>query len=106
MISEWRRLTFSMDELAIAVMTHLQGAGKITEKDRLGKIAIKDPKIPTVSVTVQRGPDGAAELELNPETLGAVMVAHCIRKKVPLPRHARKSIAVGKDGLVLIVELN
>jgi hypothetical protein len=107
MISEWRKLTFSMDELAIAIMSHLQSTGKIGDKDRLGKITIKDPKSAAVSVTIHRGPDGGSgELELNPETVGAVMMAHCIRKKIPLPRRAKKSIAAGKDGLMLIIELD
>ena len=105
MISEWRKLTFSMDELAIAVATHLKASGKLGEKDRLGKIVIKDPQMPSVAATIQRGAEGSAVLELGPETIGAVMVAHCIRKKVPLPRNARKSIVAGKDGLALIVEL-
>jgi len=105
MISEWRKLTFSMDELAIAVMTHLQATGKLGNKDRLGQIAVKDPNGPTVSVTIHRAPEGTAEIELAPETIGAIMVAHCLRKKVPLPRNARKSIQAGKDGLALIIEL-
>ena len=107
MITEWRKLTFSMDELAIAVLAHLQSTGKIGAKDRLGKIAIKDPETATVSVTIHRDPNGgSSELELNPETVGALMIVHCIRKKIPLPKRAKKSIAASKDALMLIVTLD
>lgn len=107
MITEWRKLTFSMDEVAIAVMSHLLARGKIGDKDRLGKIAIKDPQTAAVSVTIHREPNGgSSELELNPETVGALMIAHCMHKKIPLPRRAKKSISAGKDALMLIVTLD
>ena len=52
MIEENRRLTFSMDELATAVLSYLINTKKMGEKDKLAKIAVNESGDVAVAVTV------------------------------------------------------
>jgi hypothetical protein len=106
MISEWRKLTFSADELARAVMSYLLSTRGIGKDDRLGDIVVKNAPGTAVSVSIfsPSSPD-PREIELKPEVIAALLVAHCIRNKTPLPRRAQKSIAVDGDRLCLMLEL-
>ncbi len=45
--------------------------------------------------------DGKADFEVPIETLGALLVAHCYRRGVVLPRKAEKSVSVEADAVVL-----
>ncbi len=104
MISEWRKLTFSEDELAHAISAYLRVARGIGADDRLGDIAIKDRDNVTLMVTVFSG-TGGRDFELKPEAIAALMVAHCIRAKTPLPKRATKSIALDGDRVSLVLAL-
>jgi hypothetical protein len=104
MIDEFRRLTFSMDELATAVLTYLIASKKMADKDRLGRVVINGSDEVVVTATVHPA-DGRppAEVALGSQILGAVLIAHCIKTKVPLPRRAAKSIARNGDKLALVL---
>jgi hypothetical protein len=105
MIDEFRRLTFSMDELATAVLTYLISSRKMSDKDRLGRVALSGTADNvTVNATVHPADGGTpAEIELSSQILGAVLIAHCIKTKVPLPRRAAKSIARHGDKVALVL---
>jgi hypothetical protein len=106
MINEWRKLTFSDDELAAAVTSYLQAARGMAKDHRLGDITISDPQSGALSVVVY-SPCGSqrSTIELKPEAVAALLVAHCMRTKTPLPRRANKSIAVEGDRLSLVLAL-
>lgn len=107
MISEWRRLTFSMDELATAILQYLVATNKLGEKETLGRVAIGGSEEIQVTVTLKGGENPAGRsLELKSETLGALLLTHCIRSKIPVAKRAKKSIARHEDKLALILAID
>lgn len=105
MISELRKLTFSMNELSAAVQAYLQATRGLKKEDRIAELAIRDPH-GTLAATVYMAARGEPlTIELKPEAVAALMVAHCIRTKTPLPRRATKSIAVDEDRLSLVLTM-
>lgn len=107
MISEWRRLTFTMDELATAILQYLLQTNKITEKESLGKILIVGDDSLQVNATIKGGdkPEGRI-IELKSEILGALLLTHCIRSKIPVAKRAKKSIMKHEDKLALILSID
>lgn len=106
MITEWRKLTFSTDELAAAISTYLQATRGMAKDDRLGDISIADPHNVAVTVTIYPAVGGEpSSVDLKAETLAALMVAHCIRTRTPLPRRATKSIVVDDDRIALVLSM-
>jgi hypothetical protein len=105
MIEEHRRLTFSMDELATAVLSYLITSKKMGEKDRLGKIAINEGSDISVAVTVAPVAGETVNMVLGSQVLGALLIAHCIKRKVPLPKRAAKSIVRNGDRIALVFSL-
>ncbi|WP_119417790.1 hypothetical protein [Desertibaculum subflavum] len=105
MISELRKLTFSMNELSAAVQAYLQATRGVKKEDRIAELAIRDTN-GTLAVTIYMAARGEpTTIELKPEAVAALMVAHCIRTKTPLPRRATKAIAVDEDRLSLVLTM-
>jgi len=101
MIEEQRRLTFSMDELATAVLSYLISTKKMNERDKIGRLAVGEGAEVSVSTTVVM-PNGEQSLvDLGAQVLGALLIAHCIKRKVPLPKRAAKSITRNGDRVAL-----
>jgi hypothetical protein len=105
MIEEHRRLTFSMDELATAVLSYLIATKKMGERDKLGKLAINDGSEVVVAATVVMQGGEQSLVELGAQVLGAVLIAHCIKRKVPLPKRAAKSITRNGDRVAISFSL-
>lgn len=107
MISEWRRLTFTLDELATAILQYLLQTNKIGEKETLGRILIVGDENLQVNATIKGGdkPDGRI-IELKSEILGALLLTHCIRSKIPVAKRAKKSIMKHEDKLALILSID
>jgi hypothetical protein len=55
------------------------------------------------AVTARFG--GAEERQLDSAALGLVLVAYCLRARIPLPRRATKSVRVLPDAVVLTTRL-
>lgn len=107
MISEWRRLAFTMDELATAILQYLVTTSKIGEKETLGKIVIVGDKDLEVAVTVKGGENPAGRtIQLKSEILGALLLTHCIRSKIPVAKRAKKSIIKHEDKLALVLTID
>jgi hypothetical protein len=106
MIDEYRRLTFSMDELATAILSYLITSKKMGDRDRLGRIAVNDAG--DVSVSALAHPvSGVEPIEhtFGSQLLAAVLIAHCIKLKVPLPKRASKAIARNGDRVALVLQI-
>lgn len=107
MISEWRRLTFSMDELATAILQYLVSTNKMVDKESMGRIAIVGDQDIEVSVLVKGGDNPAGRtITLKSEILGALLLTHCIRSKIPVAKRAKKSIAKDEDKLALLLVID
>jgi hypothetical protein len=105
MIEEQRRLTFSMDELAAAVLSYLISTKKMGERDKLGRIAVNDSGDVSVSATVVAQSGESSAIDLGAQVLGALLIAHCIKRKVPLPKRAAKSITRNGERVALAFSL-
>jgi hypothetical protein len=105
MIEEHRTLTFSMDELAAAVLSYLIATKKMGEKDKLGRIAVNPGDEVKVSATLVAVGGEQAQVDLGSQVLGALLIAHCIRRKVPLPKRAAKSLMRKGDLVALTFSL-
>lgn len=101
MIEEQRRLTFSMDELATAVLSYLISSKKMGERDKLGRIAVNEGADVSVSATVVAQTGEQSLVDLGAQILGALLIAHCIKRKIPLPRRAAKSITRNGERVAL-----
>jgi len=107
MISEWRRLTFTMDELATAILQYLLQTNKIAEKESLGRIVIVGDDDVQVQATIKGGPKPEGrQVELPSQMLAALMLTHCIRSKIPVAKRAKKSIMKHEDKLALILSID
>jgi len=105
MIEEHRRLTFSMDELATAVLSYLISSKKMSERDKLGRIAVNEGTDVSVSATVVTQTGEQSLVDLGAQLLGALLIAHCIKRKIPLPKRAAKSITRNGERVALAFSL-
>ena len=105
MIEEQRRLTFSMDELATAVLSYLIASKKMGERDKLGKLVVGDGAEVSVSATVVAQTGEQSLVDLGAQVLGALLIAHCIKRKVPLPKRASKSLVRNGDRVALVFSM-
>jgi len=101
MIEEQRKLIFSMDELAAAVLSYLISSKKMGERDKLGRLTVGEGAEVSVSATVVAQTGEQSLIDLGAQVLGALLIAHCIKRKVPLPRRAAKSITRNGDRVAL-----
>lgn len=105
MIEEQRRLTFTMDELATAVLSYLMSSKKMGERDKLGRIAVNGGAEVSVSTTIVTQAGEQSSQDLGAQVLGALLIAHCIKRKIPLPKRAAKSITRNGDRVALAFTL-
>ncbi len=94
-----------MDELAAAVLSYLISSKKMGERDKLGRIAVKDGADVSVSATVVAQTGEQSPIDLGAQVLGALLIAHCIKRKIPLPKRAAKSITRNGDRVALAFSL-
>ncbi|MES1150837.1 MAG: hypothetical protein ABUL54_03000 [Dongia sp.] len=95
-----------MDELATAVLSYLINTKKMGEKDKLGRITVNENGDVAVAITiVPAGGEAPANMELGSQVLGALLIAHCIKRKVPLPKRAAKSIVRNGDRVALVFSI-
>jgi hypothetical protein len=105
-IEEYRRLTFSMDELATAVLSYLITSKKMNERAKLGRISVNEGSDVAVAVTIVPAVgEPLIKMELGSQVLGAVLIAHCIKRKVPLPKRAAKSIVRNGDRVAIVLSI-
>src|SRR3954452_20295863 len=101
MIEEQRKLIFSMDELATAVLSYLISSKKMGERDKLGRISVNDGAEVSVSATVVAQAGETTLVDVGAQILGALLIAHCVKRKIPLPKRAAKSITRSGDRVAL-----
>lgn len=106
MPSETRRLVFSNAELVQAISEYNQGAGK---KLPAGTVtACKPIDRPELVVRLEILDQRRGEVltvDLTPEVVGAALLRYCMSRKIPIPRHAEKSVQVQGDNIVLAIAL-
>jgi len=100
MPKEVRFIVFSIEEVTIAVCSHLRARAEIPP-DALVRIA-EVRSTPATAVKVARVPRGHGwERWIEDTELAAAMIRHCIQRKVPLPARSQKWLEVRPCGLAL-----
>lgn len=114
MPTEFRRIVFSNEELLDALQAARDMAGgKLPAGRIVGCILSAEPSL-TARLTV--APDGCGPgepigtesgvtVDLDPEFVGAALLLHCRRNKIPIPRNSEKSLQVVGDSLALRISL-
>ena len=108
MITEFRRLVFSTDELckAIKAFDH-QKAPKLPEGE-IDRITVAGE--PEISVTAKMqsagNGDDQTEIELDANYVAAAMLFYCSRCRIPVPKSAQKTLEIEGDSLALSFSLN
>lgn len=96
-----------MDELATAILQYLLSTNKIGDKESMGRLAIVGDQEIEVSVGIKGGDNPAGRtIELKSEILGALLLTHCIRSKIPVAKRAKKSIIKYEDKLALVLVID
>ena len=68
----------------------------------LGKLTVSEGGADvSVSVTVVAQTGESSSIELPAQILGALLIAHCIKRKIPLPKRANKSITRNGERVAL-----
>jgi hypothetical protein len=109
MASETRRITFTTEELVLA----------LTRQRRDDKKPLPESRIRGATVTMENGSgvkvavmlksptsDKLEPLEIRPAEVGAALIKFCSLQKIPLPRKAKKSIAVDNGQVALVLKLS
>lgn len=106
MPSETRKIVFSNNELITAINRHNQ-----VSKNKLPKGMIttcKPLSQPGVAVRLEMLDQESGEsttVDLSPEVIGAALVRYCIAHKIPIPRHATKSVTAEGDDIALTLQV-
>jgi hypothetical protein len=100
MITEERRIRFSKE----AVIEALRQARNLGLPP--GQIAELRPTADGGCAVQIRLADGAAQnVNLSPTQMAAVFIAFARTKKVPVPRHAQKTLVSEGDGIAMVIEI-
>ena len=104
---EMRTLIFSRDEVAQALAEHAeQGGGALPE----GRVVYCQVGCgPDLAMVVKLVPPERAQIQtitLDAEAVGAALIEFCLRRAIPLPRNASRSLQVLGEAIALSLTIN
>lgn len=108
MVTEFRRLVFSSNDMKIAIKTfNKDKARQLPAGDILEYKIIDEPNI-SCRVRVGDVNDSSKDQEVvvDASYLGAALIHHCLQNKIPLPKSAKKNLECAGDGLALSLTIN
>lgn len=108
MITEFRRLVFSSSELEKALKAFsTEKASKLPDGDILGIEIVGAPDIcARVRVGDIHGKSAEQEVVIDADYLGAVLIFHCKRNGIPMPRAPKKTLERVGDRLAISFSIN
>jgi len=107
MITEFRRLVFSNDELKTAIEFFHKEKTPLFVSGEVESVSPEDGDKPGACVRLALpGSTERKELHLDTTQLGAIMLLHLIRIKTPIPRSGHKQIERVGDCLALRLTIN
>ncbi|MGF1610275.1 MAG: hypothetical protein ACFCUQ_12820 [Kiloniellales bacterium] len=104
---EMRTLIFSRDEVAEALTEHAEQGGGSLPRGRV--IYCQVGCGPDFSMVVKLGASERTEIQtvtLDAEAVGAALIDFCLRRAIPLPRNASRSLQVLGEALALSLAIN
>ena len=107
MPSEVRTIAFDQDEVVEALTRYRARKGKPIPHGKIYKFVVEQsPKIRVALAIAVNGEDRLESVQFNSEEVGAALVMHCIKSKVPLPaRGAQKALQVVGGNVCLVVSI-
>ncbi|HVZ01488.1 MAG TPA: hypothetical protein VHA35_18410 [Dongiaceae bacterium] len=108
MASETRRITFTNEELVLALTRQRRDEKQPLPESRIrgAQVSAMDGAGVKVSVMLKSPTGDALEpLDIRPAEVGAALIKFCHLQKIPLPRRAKKSIAVDHGRIALVLKL-
>ncbi len=103
MVTEFRRLVFSPQELQSAVgIFNAEKVSKLPQGKIVDLVVIAEPKLGArVQVNMSADTDDL-EVSLDAAYLGAAMLYQCMRDRIPIPKAPKKTVEQDGDGLALV----
>ena len=104
MITETRQITFSPDELIEAIVAHFRSAKQQLPTGTITSVQLEEAPEITIALVIEAvDAPKPQRLIVRPEAVGAAMISHCKRKRIPIPRSGIKSLIVSGDSIGLVI---
>lgn len=106
-IQEVRRLVLPIDTAVDAVLELDRSNGGTLANARLTQVRVETGEQPGLSLILMQGAGSPAAATQKRYTLAAIAAAaihYCYRARIPLPRHATKSIEMVPEGFQLTIQ--
>jgi hypothetical protein len=100
MISEERRIKFSKESL-IEALRAARGLGLPPGQVLETRVAADGG----CSVQIRTGDGALANADLTPSQMAAVFISFARTKRIPVPRHAQKTLVADGDGIAMVIEI-
>jgi hypothetical protein len=108
MVSETRRITFTNEELVLAVTRQRRDDKQPLPESRIRGATVTQANGAGVNVSIMlqsKTSDALEPLEIRPAEVGAALIKFCNLQKIPLPRKATKSIVADNGHVALVLKL-
>jgi hypothetical protein len=102
-----RQIAFRDAEIFSAIKDYRSRRGEPLPVGSVVGIDVEDA--PDVTATIRIAQDGGRaviRVELSAESIAAALILFCIKRKIPLPAHADKSIRKSGDTIVLLINIS
>lgn len=98
-----RVITFYEEAVGAAYIAHLQRNG--SPKFRKVKKVLFEADLNRVTIIVDGG-NVLEEFQVDLPTLGVSLLFFCIQAHIPIPRKARRTVAINQDAVILTLEVS
>ena len=102
MPQEYRRITFSNEELHSALLSHVDAKAVIMALGKIQAVSIAQERPQVVTIYCGFGKSDKKVVDIPTKVVAKAMILYCSEKKIPLPRAAYTSLVVDGNCLSLI----
>ena len=102
MPQEYRRITFSNEELHSALLSHVDAKAVIMALGKIQAVSIEQDRPQVVTIYCGFGKSDKNVVDIPTNIVAKAMISYCSEKKIPLSRSAYTSLAVDGNCLSLI----
>lgn len=104
---EFRRLSFSADEVREAIVRFDRVARRLPRKSRIVRIDVVDqPAFGLRLGCVERDEALLQDVALDAAEVGAALVLYCLDHGIPIPKASTRTVAAVKDGIALCLYID
>jgi hypothetical protein len=109
MSSEFRRITFTSEELIQAISRHRRDEKQPLPESRIRGSRVESGEGPIPRISLILDPSGAGEtttIDFRPTEIAVALIKFCRLKRIPLPKKAEKSLGVERGQIALLLQLD